>query len=289
MANEWHYSKNGKRFGPVSGQQLKELAAKGHLGPSDLVWKEGMAQWVPASKVKGLLPSSTAVTNTPTSPAAPAKSGTPVKFPANMQDAHRESSGLPKKTAAIGTNTKVLIGACIAVVGLCLVGGVIALSGWMFSKGKGGDPAIAAADKKKEADDKLPGKPGDKDNGGLPAGNKKAGDRTPNKSTGVGVVSEPMAVLPLQERELVAHAVKFSADSTLLLSASQTHGLASGERPLTMSLWDVASKQQVQLQPAAKNDYLASTFVAEFSPTTPYLACVAELYTKYPKRIKCLA
>jgi hypothetical protein len=58
MANEWHYTKNGQRFGPVSGQQLKELAAKGGIGPDDLVWKEGMPQWVPASKIKGLLPSS---------------------------------------------------------------------------------------------------------------------------------------------------------------------------------------------------------------------------------------
>jgi hypothetical protein len=51
MAAEWYYSKAGKRSGPVGGQQLKELAAKGQLDPADLVWKEGMAQWVPASKI----------------------------------------------------------------------------------------------------------------------------------------------------------------------------------------------------------------------------------------------
>lgn len=54
MANEWFYSKSGKRFGPVSGQQLKELAAKGGIGPDDLVWKEGMAQWLPAKSITGL-------------------------------------------------------------------------------------------------------------------------------------------------------------------------------------------------------------------------------------------
>jgi len=54
MANEWYYSKSGQRFGPVSGQQLKELAAKGQLGAGDLVWKEGMAQWMPAKSITEL-------------------------------------------------------------------------------------------------------------------------------------------------------------------------------------------------------------------------------------------
>lgn len=285
MANEWHYSKNGKRFGPVSGQQLKELAAKGELGPADLVWKEGMPQWVPASKIKGLMPGSSAVTNKPASPtstAVPAKSGTPVKPSAKTEDTHRDGSDLPKKTAVVSTRTKVLVVVSVAVLGLCLVGGVISLSGWMFFKGKGGGQPIAEADKKKAGDDKLPGKPGDKNNDGLQAGNKKAADKTPTSPSDIGVVPEPLAILPLQERELVAHAVQFSADSALLLSGSQTHGRASGERPLDMSLWDVASKQQIQLQPVTKSDYLASTFVAEFSPTAPILTCVSELHTKYP-------
>lgn len=54
MASEWYYSKKGQRFGPVSGQQLKQLAAEGELGPEDLVWKEAMKQWVPAKSIKGL-------------------------------------------------------------------------------------------------------------------------------------------------------------------------------------------------------------------------------------------
>lgn len=60
MANEWFYTKNGERFGPVSGQQLKELAAKGQLAPADLVWKEGMKQWLPAKNIKGLFDGVTA-------------------------------------------------------------------------------------------------------------------------------------------------------------------------------------------------------------------------------------
>ncbi len=54
MADEWHYTANGSKTGPVSGSELKRLADAGLLTPGDLVWKAGMAQWLPAKGVKGL-------------------------------------------------------------------------------------------------------------------------------------------------------------------------------------------------------------------------------------------
>ena len=54
MAIEWHYTQNGNQHGPVSSSELKQLAASGKLLPSDLVWKEGMDEWISASKVKDL-------------------------------------------------------------------------------------------------------------------------------------------------------------------------------------------------------------------------------------------
>ncbi len=54
MASSYYYARGGQRFGPVSGSQLKELAASGQLAPDDLVWKDGMADWEPARKLKGL-------------------------------------------------------------------------------------------------------------------------------------------------------------------------------------------------------------------------------------------
>jgi len=56
MAAQWHYSKGGERHGPVSSDQLRQLAASGQLGPTDLVWRDGMAEWQKASSVKGLFP-----------------------------------------------------------------------------------------------------------------------------------------------------------------------------------------------------------------------------------------
>jgi hypothetical protein len=52
--SEWHYSSNGQQLGPVNSAQLKQLAASGQLQASDMVWKDGMADWAPASRIKGL-------------------------------------------------------------------------------------------------------------------------------------------------------------------------------------------------------------------------------------------
>lgn len=55
MATEWYYTINGQQApAPVSAAQLKQLAGSNQLQPTDLVWQEGMANWMPAGSVKGL-------------------------------------------------------------------------------------------------------------------------------------------------------------------------------------------------------------------------------------------
>jgi len=54
MSEEWHYTVGGQQGGPVSTAQLKQLASSGQLSQTDMVWKQGMADWVPAGKLKGL-------------------------------------------------------------------------------------------------------------------------------------------------------------------------------------------------------------------------------------------
>ena len=56
MAALWYYERGGQRLGPVSPENLRELAASGRLRASDLVWKQGLETWVPAARVKGLFP-----------------------------------------------------------------------------------------------------------------------------------------------------------------------------------------------------------------------------------------
>ena len=52
----WFYAKNDEQLGPVSTAELKKLAGAGELAPDDLVWREGLDDWSPASKLKGLFP-----------------------------------------------------------------------------------------------------------------------------------------------------------------------------------------------------------------------------------------
>ena len=53
MASEWYYIKNGIQNGPVTSLELKGLAESNLLSRTDLVWKEGMAEWVDRGRAMG--------------------------------------------------------------------------------------------------------------------------------------------------------------------------------------------------------------------------------------------
>lgn len=54
MSNGWYYARDAKKIGPVSPQQLKDLADAGTILATDTIWKEGNEQGVRASRVKNL-------------------------------------------------------------------------------------------------------------------------------------------------------------------------------------------------------------------------------------------
>ncbi len=56
MADQWYYARDDDKHGPVTAAQLKELAANGGLTPSDLVWRDGLSEWMPARRIHGLFP-----------------------------------------------------------------------------------------------------------------------------------------------------------------------------------------------------------------------------------------
>lgn len=56
MATSWYYAVSGKKHGPIDSKRLKELAEQGVISPTDLIWRDGMSEWAPAAKVKGLFP-----------------------------------------------------------------------------------------------------------------------------------------------------------------------------------------------------------------------------------------
>ena len=59
MASEWFYTVNGQQSpNSASDAQIKQMVTSGQLAPADMVWKDGMATWVPAHTIKGLFPTS---------------------------------------------------------------------------------------------------------------------------------------------------------------------------------------------------------------------------------------
>lgn len=52
--SEWFYSRGEERHGPISGTDLKVMAQNGELLPTDLIWREGLADWKKARQFVGL-------------------------------------------------------------------------------------------------------------------------------------------------------------------------------------------------------------------------------------------
>jgi hypothetical protein len=76
--SEWYYAKGGQQSGPVSFEQLKQLAGNGGLDPEkDLVWTSTMKDWAPAGQTAGLFDAAAAVSSLPAAD-SPASSDAPL-------------------------------------------------------------------------------------------------------------------------------------------------------------------------------------------------------------------
>lgn len=59
----WHVARGSEKRGPFSHDHLLNAARSGGLRPTDMVWKVGMASWIPAADVEGLFSPPTSHTN----------------------------------------------------------------------------------------------------------------------------------------------------------------------------------------------------------------------------------
>ncbi|SEQ50138.1 protein of unknown function [Solimonas aquatica] len=106
MAGEhaWWHAKGSERFGPHTEEELRQKLADGQVSASDLVWAEGMTDWVPAATVEGLVPPKKEVRaagQPPPLPVAPP----PVAVAATPADAGwSASSAMPGASLATGTD-----------------------------------------------------------------------------------------------------------------------------------------------------------------------------------------
>ena len=48
---QWYYAKNDSQFGPVSDSEIRGKLQSGELQNSDMVWRDGFADWLPISSV----------------------------------------------------------------------------------------------------------------------------------------------------------------------------------------------------------------------------------------------
>jgi outer membrane protein assembly factor BamE (lipoprotein component of BamABCDE complex) len=106
MSQQWYYAKGGQRQGPVVDEELKRLAATGQLQASDLVWKEGMAQWVEASKIKGLFPAEVLPPSPPALPSAEIALSAHVEHTKSPSPSPQKSATSPTDLAKQGQATE---------------------------------------------------------------------------------------------------------------------------------------------------------------------------------------
>jgi hypothetical protein len=89
-SDDWFYSRNAERLGPVTFDQLREMAANGLLNPRlDLAWRNGMNEWIPTGEIKGIFERVAPVKNVET--LAP----TATSFRAEQQGYSETSMGSP--------------------------------------------------------------------------------------------------------------------------------------------------------------------------------------------------
>lgn len=125
---EWHYSVGGQKHGPVTTGELRRLAKSGQLAEGDLVWKEGMSEWRPAARVKGLLPEA-------------ARSGPP-DLPAGSREAQ---SLVPAPTEAPYVDERAFVGKKTTAAVLAILLGSLGIHKFILGLPKPGGIMLGAS------------------------------------------------------------------------------------------------------------------------------------------------
>ena len=126
MADQWHFSINGKQAGPISSSELKQLASSGRLSRNDLVWKDGLPNWVAAEKLKGLFPALENSFQPTLPPRIPPLQPSPPPLISNTSsiagiDNNFLASGLPRKKPSEALAIAMLVTPVVASLILFLV------------------------------------------------------------------------------------------------------------------------------------------------------------------------
>ena len=146
----WFYEEKGQQRGPVSEDELRRLISSGPLSSKNLVWKDGLGDWVPANTLPEFGAEQTAAPNTPSPSSPPSSSSTQNVPPGHYQPAVAAyDSGTSVSGMAIASLVSGVLGlsCCLPFIGpaLAIIFGHLALGGIKASKGRllGSGMAIA--------------------------------------------------------------------------------------------------------------------------------------------------
>jgi hypothetical protein len=146
MAAEWYYTTNKQQMGPVSWDELRQLAGAGLLKPSDLVWTDGMSEWVKAVRQNDLFAAEGPASKGVTAPRSevdappPRRSATRRRIDDEMDeyaDEDRREKRRARKGSGSGLKIGIIIG-LVAVVLLVLGCGVVGIIFVAIGLGGGG-------------------------------------------------------------------------------------------------------------------------------------------------------
>jgi hypothetical protein len=85
---QWYYSKNGTQLGPVAEGEIRAKLAAGEISQADLVWREGMTDWLPVARIPEL--------STPgESPLRESPQASPYQPPAAQQPSYAPGTIIP--------------------------------------------------------------------------------------------------------------------------------------------------------------------------------------------------
>jgi uncharacterized membrane protein YphA (DoxX/SURF4 family) len=131
----WYYATNGHQKGPLPTEDLKSRIAMGEVSPTDLAWREGMADWMPVGSIPELkveaAPARVDMLPSPGASQDPESAPTPQPYtpPASPAAPAPGYSPMPGQQPSQGLAIASMICGILSLVGCCIwpVAGVLAL------------------------------------------------------------------------------------------------------------------------------------------------------------------
>lgn len=141
---QWYIAREGKQHGPLSEAEMRTFVAQGHLKPTDLIWRQGFADWRPAPAVFAF--------NSPEgAPQPPATTGQPSgqpepREPARVPSQNVERSFEPDRIRAAKVSPEGEPRRLGRVLGVAMVVLLLAGAGTWYFMQQGGVPGIGVTE-----------------------------------------------------------------------------------------------------------------------------------------------